>query len=175
MSDLQERYPKSKQLHTGEPPESTVPAAEPEPEPTARETFLDDYPELARLRKGAVDSSNRTEIMEKIKAVRVGAFREAAATREHDLSTEEVDFLADVLALRIHNTNSVREMLDRVGADLSTDFDNLRSEVGKLRRTNARLGHLGKRYSSMTNDPVTPHSHLYGRREPSKPKAGGKK
>jgi hypothetical protein len=117
--------------------------------------YLKDHPDLERLRKEPASSANRKEIVERLTAARIGYFRDRAAAGGHDMTDEEVDFASRVLALRIEGSGSPRELLNNLEADLASDYDKLAGDVRELRRQNARIAALGKRYPTMPSDPVT--------------------
>jgi hypothetical protein len=163
MSDLTERFPNSPELYAPAPAPERAPAQQ-----SNEQKFLEEHPEIGRMRKEPATSDRRKEILESVKGLRIGYFRDQAASRELDLTTEEIYFASRLLALRIEGNGSLRGLLDGIEGDLASDYDRLAGDIRELRRQNSKIAALGKRYPTMPSDPVTrAKQYLYPSSGPS--------
>ena len=163
MSDLKSRYNRSPELHEPGPEqqaerEARRKAAE---APSARERFYEGRPELEALTREPVLSGNRVTLMEKAKAFRIDNLKARFAEEKHDLTAEEQQFALDVLALRISQTGSVRELLDHLHEEADRDFDQALSDVKEARAMRGRYAALKARYPRMAESQFTPERYLF--------------
>lgn len=163
MSDLKSRYNKSPELFQASEEqeverEARRKAAE---APSARERFYEGRPELEAMTREPVLSGNKVTLLEKAKVFRLENLRSRFAEEKHDLTAEEQQFALDVLALRISQTGSVRELLDHLHEEADRDFEQALHDVQEARAMRERYEALKARYPRMSESQFTPEKYVF--------------
>jgi len=111
--------------------------------------------DIKRLRVMQATVENSPWIRKQIARIRVAALKKIAASQKHDLSSEEIAWMGELLEKRIGNSFSVAEMQKSLENDCASDFGLLQVDVNKVRKQYDRTESLvNQRYSNSMADRV---------------------
>jgi len=157
LNELKARYPKMAQSDYMESAEQRMAEAEEkktQPQAASSPTanlmrFIRQHPDIQRLKTIQATSANQPRLREEIGKVRVALFKEMCKAKDHDLTPDEIQWAADVLAGRVNLDVSVANMQSNLETDCVKDFGKLIAEVHDMRRTYDRAEAVADRFPSM--------------------------